>query len=113
MVDRPPTDDIDRALELAVGMRLRLSFRRHDDWVEREVLRADGLARHAEEVRDLLLRLERDRAANADRSAVAVDLRTVAHCTPPLVIARGSSTLRSFSSGMTFSSRARSISDRF
>src|ERR1700682_4465682 len=110
MVDRPPTDDIDRALELAVRMRLGLAHRRHDDEVERQVLRAGGLARHAEEVRDLLLRLECNRAADAYRSAVTVDFRTVAHCTPPLVIARGSSTLRSFSSGMTFSFSATSKS---
>src|SRR5438093_10645196 len=94
-------------------MRLGLAPRRHDDQVEREILRARGPARHAEEVRDLLLRLERHGAPHAHRAAVAIDLRARRHCTPPRVMGSGSSTLRSFSSGMTFSSSATSMIDRF
>src|SRR6266852_9407560 len=112
VVDRPAADDVDRALELAVRVRLGLALRRHDDQVEREVLRARGLSGDPEEVRDLLLRLECHRAPHPYRTAVPVDLRTRGHCTPPRVMDRGSSTLRSFSSGMTFSSSAMSRSDR-
>src|SRR5687768_7760829 len=109
-MDRAAADDVDRALELAVRVRLRFPFRRHDDEVEREILRARGLARHTEVVRDLLLRFERHRTANAYRPAVALYLRPGRHCTPPFVIGSASRIFRSLSSGRTFSSRATSIS---
>src|SRR6266568_1375859 len=80
VVNRAAADDVDRALELAVGVGLRAGVRRHDDQVEREGLRARRLSRHTEVIRDLLLRLERLQRADADASVVARDVDlAVAH----------------------------------
>src|SRR5437870_8459806 len=82
---------------------------------------AGRLAGDPEDIRDPLLRLERDGAPHANAAAVTVALHTLlgrdvdprlSHWTPPFVIGSASRIFRSLSSGRTFSSSAMSMSDR-
>src|SRR5438094_6081303 len=103
-------DDVDRALEIAVRVRLGLRVRRHHDEVERKRCGARRRARDAQVVRDLLLRLERFAGPDADAAVVAggVDAGRRLYCTPPFVMRSASRTFSSFSFSMTFSSSATS-----